>query len=251
MNEEVSDSAAGGRNWRTIVVMLVRSVLAFLTILLLTGCVRLPMFSEGTSGVDHLRRDNPDFACKEVLQQLESARRMVAQIHNFTWTEFAAIGVVLPPPGVCATGTTYLAEKGSVPSGLGWMPLTEKLSFHATANNFAIVCDNCLSLAGKVCSSSKRLSPDEKQEHWCQLESALTGAMYLVSAHKDIIVHQVVPETESQFGRSSDGVRKKYGDKFKARCEQYLALLDGLLYHLESAKKAASIMSGEQNEVYR
>lgn len=231
--------------------MLVRSVLALLTILLLAGCIRLPIFSEDAGVADRSDRASPGFACKEVLQQLESAKQTVSQIRNFTWEEFATIGVVLPPSGVCATGMTYLAEKSSVPSGLGWAPLTEKLSFQATADNFAVVCDNCLSLAGKVCPSSKRLSQDEKQELWRQLESALTGAVYLVSAHKDIVVHQVVPETESQFGRSSEYVKKKYGDKFKARCEQYFALLDSLLYHLERAREATLIMSGEQDEVYR
>lgn len=231
--------------------MSVCSIFALLAILLLTGCICPATFFEGADGVNRLSGANSDFVCKEVLRELESAKQIVTQIRDFTWAEFAAIGVVLPPPGICATGTTYLAEKGSVPSGLGWVPLTEKLSFQATANNFAVVCDNCFSLAAKVCSSSKRLSPDEKQELWYQLESALTGAMYLISAHKDVVAHQVIPETESQFGRSGDDVRKKYGSKFKAQCEQYFALLDSLLSHLETARKAASIVSGEQDEVYR
>lgn len=225
--------------------MAVRSVLVFLSVLLLTGCIRPATFFDGTDSVNCLSGANPDFACKEVLQQLELAKQAVSQIRNFAWAEFATIGVVLPPPGVCATGMTYLAEKGSVPNGLGWVPLTEKLSFHATADNFVVVCGNCVSLAGKVCSSGERLSPDEKRELWCQLESALTGAMYLVSTHKNIVAHQVVPETESQFGRSGDDIRKKYGDKFKARCGQYFALLDTLLYHLGRAREAASIMNGE------
>ncbi len=224
---------------------------ALLITLLLVGCISPATFLGGADVADHGSGTDLGFVCEEVLQHLKAAKQIVSQISSFTWAEFTTLGVVLPPPGVCATGTTYLAEKNSVPIGLGWMPLTDKLSFRATADNLAVVCDNCLSLAGKVCLADKGLPLDERQELWYQLDSALTGAVYLVSAHKDVVAHQVVPETESQFGRSSDDIRKKYGYKFKAWCDQYFILLDGLQYHLEKAKQTASIMSREQDEVYR
>ncbi len=231
--------------------MLMRSVFILLTALLLISCTRPATFSRDISNVDYLAEVDPNFACEGVLQQLKAAKGVVSQIGDFTWREFAAIGVVLPPPGVCATGTTYLAERSSVPGGLSWMPLTEKLSFRATIDNIAGACDRCLVIAEQVCFSNKKLSSDERQELWYQLESSLTGAIYFVLSHKNTLVYQVFPETDSQFGRSSDDVRKKYGDKFKSRCDQYLALLAGLLYHLDKAKQMVSNLHGERDEVHR
>lgn len=224
--------------------MSIRTVFVLLVALLLIGCSSLATFSVGADGENHQSGAGPNFACEQVLQHLNMAKHMVSQIRGFNWAEFAAIGVVLPPPGICATGTTYLAEKDSVPSGLGWVPLTEKLAF-GTADNFAVVCDNCLALAKEVCSSGKKLSSDDEQELWCQLESALTGAIYSVSTHKNVVAYQIIPETESQFGRSSDDIREKYDGKFRARCDQYFALLDGLLHHLEEAKQSVLTLCGE------
>lgn len=229
--------------------MSVRTVFAGLSVLLLSlsnGCISAAKFSEGTGNEGYPSGTGTGSVCEEVLRQLEVARQMVSQLQGFTWEEFTGIGVVLPPPGVCATGVTYLAEKGAVPSGLGWVPLTEKLCFQATADNFAVACDNCLALARQGCLSGEGASSDGDGGIWYRLESALTGATYLVSTHKNVVAYQIIPETRSQLERSSDAVRGKYGSKFETRCDQYLALLDTLVYHLEKAKQLVSVLNGEQ-----
>jgi len=219
--------------------------------MLLSACSRATIFSGGASRADEQGEASFGAGCDSILQHTRAANQVIPELRNFTWTEFAALGVVLPPPGVCATGITYLAEKDSVPHGCNWIPLTEKVYFAAATENFAVACANCLSLAKEVCSSGGRLPPDQRQELFARLDSALTGAAYMVLSHESVVVHQVIPEIESEFGRSGEYVRQRYGDRFRSRCDEYLDLLHRLQYHLEMARELAVKLSGEQDAVYR
>lgn len=231
--------------------MLLRSIFALLVVVSSIACTRTTIFSQAASGVDQHGEAGSSASCDDILQHLREAKQIISELSRFKWTELAAVGVVLPPPRVCATGTTYLAERNSVPEGLGWMPLTEKLSFFATAENFAVACNNSLSLAKRMCSSGTKLSLTERQELFNQLSSSLIGAAYLVLSHKSVVLYQVIPEIESEFKRSNEAIKQKYGGRFKTRCDEYLALLDSLQYHIEMAKQLISTLSGEQDAVHR
>ncbi len=217
----------------------------FLVAMLYTSCARPAIFPGTTDNkgraVDVSGLDN---CCQDLIQHLKRAKDITCELSKFEWTEFASVGVVLPPPGICATGVTYLAEKNSVPDGLRWVPLTQQLSFIHTAKNFAVSYNNYLSLAKRVCSAGGEISLAERRELCYQLESALVSANYLVSGHKDVVAYQVVPEIEAQFSRSDERIREKYLSRFKTKCSDYFALLDSLLYYTGQAQQVASILNG-------
>lgn len=216
----------------------------FLVTMLYTSCARPAIFSGTTDNKDHVVDVfGFDNCCQEVIQHLKKAKDIISELSKFEWTEFAGVGVVLPPPGICATGVTYLAEKNSVPDDLRWVPLTQQLSFIPTAKNFAVSYDNYLSLAQQVCSANVELSLAERHELCYRLESALVSANYLVSGHKNVVTYQIIPEIEAQFSRSDERIREKYLSRFKTKCNGYFALLDSLLYHTGQAQQAVLRLS--------
>jgi hypothetical protein len=217
----------------------------FLVTMLYTSCARPAILPGTTDNEGHVVDvSGLDNCCQDLIQHLKRAKDITSELSKFEWTEFAGVGVVLPPPGICATGVTYLAEKNSVPDGLRWVPLTQQLSFVPTAKNFAVSYNNYLSLAQRVCSAGAELSLAERHELCDQLESALVSANYLVSGHKNVVAYQVVPEIEAQFSRSDERIREKYLGRFKTKCGDYFALLDSLLYYTGQAQQVASILSG-------
>ncbi|MCJ7515058.1 MAG: hypothetical protein MUO89_03680 [Dehalococcoidia bacterium] len=203
----------------------------------------------------------PDFfsQCQKMQKNIEQARSIALDIQHFNWNEFAAIGILCPPQGVCPVGNLPIVEKDSVDKKLldRVVPLPEQLPTPKTAETYYVQCDNCLKLAAEVCSQSPynpragTAGSENITAQWqqlcSQLLSALQGAEYLASRDKTIAADYTFPKLFAYFTASDENVKQKYLDKFTAKSDEYIKLHDELIHNVQQAKQTATDLSNWQS----
>jgi hypothetical protein len=196
--------------------------------------------------------------CLKMQQNIEKARSIALDTQHFSWNEFAAIGVLYPPQGICPVKNLPIVEKDSVDKKLvdRVVPLPEGLPSSKTAETYYVQCDNCLKLAIKVCSQSpynqnagtagSENITAQWQQSCSQLLSALQGAEYLAARDKSIAADYTFPKLIAYFTVSDENIKQKYLDKFTARSDEYIKLHDELIHNIQQAEQTATDLSNWQ-----
>jgi hypothetical protein len=196
--------------------------------------------------------------CQKMQKNIEQARSIALDIQHFNWNEFAAIGVLYPPQGICPVGNLPIVEKDSVDKKLAdrIVPLPEGLPSSKTAETYYVQCDNCLKLAIKFCSQSPynqsagTAGSENVTAQWqqlcSQLLSALQGAEYLASRDKSIAADYTFPKLFAYFTASDENIKQKYLDKFTAKSDEYIKLHDELIHNIQQAEQTATDLSNGQ-----
>lgn len=203
----------------------------------------------------------PEFfnLCDRMLKNIEQAQAIASELQRLEWKEFAAIGILCPPGGICPVGNLPIVEKASVAKELAdrVVPLPERLPSPKTAETYSVQCDNCLKLATEVCSNSPYSKSQSSaagsenvtaqwQQLCSQLQSALQGAEYLAFRDKTIAADYTFPQLFAYFTASEEKVKQKYLEKFVAESDEYIKLHDELIQNVQQAKQTAIELSNWQ-----
>ncbi|UCH50410.1 MAG: hypothetical protein JSV54_05135 [Chloroflexota bacterium] len=184
---------------------------------------------------------------------LEQAQAVASDLEDFNWNEFSKVGILCPPEGICPVGSLPIVEKGSVPKEFleRWVPLVEQLPSPQTAKTYSIQCASCLKLAIEVCSRSpynesqtlmpeaEKLTITQRQELCGQLQSALTGAEYLVSRDKTVAAECTFPKMLACLNASDEKIKHKYLTKFMTKSDKYIQFHDELIHDIKQAEQVA------------
>jgi hypothetical protein len=197
--------------------------------------------------------------CDQMRKNIEQAQAIASELEHFDWKEFAAIGILCPPSGICPVGNLPIVEKASVPKELAdrVVPLPQRLPSPKTAETYSVQCASCLKLAIEVCSNSpynesqaSAAGSENITAQWqqlCgQLQSALQGAKYLASRDKTIAADYTFPQLFAYFTASEEKVKQKYLEKFIAKSDEYIRLHDELIQNMQQAKQTALDLSNWQ-----
>jgi hypothetical protein len=197
--------------------------------------------------------------CDQIRKNIEQAQVIASQLENFDWKEFAAIGILYPPSGICPVGNLPIVEKASVAKELAdrVVPLPERLPSPKTAETYSVQCASCLKLAGELCSNSpysklqaSAAGSENVTSQWqqlcSQLQSALQGAEYLASRDKTIAADYTFPQLVDYFSASEENVKQKYFERFTAKSDEYTRLHDEMIQNIKQAKKTALDLSNWQ-----
>jgi len=197
--------------------------------------------------------------CHQMRKNIEQAQAIASELQYFDWKEFAAIGILCPPWGICPVGNLPIVEKTSVAKELmdRVVPLPERLPSPKTAETYSVQCASCLKLAGEVClnnpyseSQASATGSENITAQWqqlcSQLQSALQGAEYLASRDKTIAADYTFPQLFAYFTASDEKVKQKYLEKFTAKSDEYIKLHDELIQNLKEAQLAAIDLSNWQ-----
>jgi hypothetical protein len=199
--------------------------------------------------------------CDKMKYHIKQAQAIASDLEDFDWNEFSNVGILCPPQGICPVGSLPIVEKGSVSEELlgRWVPLVEQLPSPQTAKIYSIQCASCLKLASEVCSHSpyneaqtlmpeaEKLTATQWQEIYGQLQSALTGAEYLVSRDKDIAADYTFPKLLAYFTDSDEKIKQKYLNEFMAKSDNYIQLHDELIHNIQQAEQAAIELTPTDN----
>ena len=173
---------------------------------------------------------------------IQKARSIALELEDFTWKEFAAIGLEAPPSEVCMLGDRVTAE-GSVDesSGFKWIALPEMLPRQESARPLVVYCDKCLEIAEQVRLTVP--SDDSTMPQWLelchQLQSSLAAAEHLASNYKNTN-NYVLTNISNSLSNSDTTIERKYLKKFQNKSAQYLGLLDEFAHHLQQARQVLS-----------
>jgi hypothetical protein len=198
--------------------------------------------------------------CEGMRKNIEQAQSIASELEHFNWSEFAAIGILCPPQGICPVGNLPIVEKASVAKELmdRVVPLPERLPSPKTAETYSVQCDSCLTLATEVCSHSpynqsqdsttgaEKFTLAQWQESCNQLQSALQGAEYLAFRDKTIAADYTFPQLLAYFTASEEKVKQKYLEKFTAKSDEYVRLHDELIHNVQQARQTAVDLSNWQ-----
>jgi hypothetical protein len=192
-------------------------------------------------------------------KNIEQAQAIASELEHFDWKEFAAIGILCPPGGICPVGNLPIVETNSVAKELTdrVVPLPERLPSPKTAETYSVQCASCLTLATELCSNSPFAESQagaagtenitaQWQQTCSQLQSALQGAEYLAFRDKTIAVDYTFPQLLAYFTASDEKVKQKYLNKFVARSDEYIKLHDELIKNVQQAKQTALDLSNWQ-----
>jgi hypothetical protein len=198
--------------------------------------------------------------CDQMRINIERAQAIASQLQNFDWEEFAAIGILYPPAGICPVGNLPIVETDSVAKELAdrVVPLPEQLPLPKTAEIYSIQCASCLELATQLCSNNLTgKSPASAmgsenitalwQQACSQLQSALQGAEYQAYRDKTIAADYTFPKLLAYFTASDEKVKRKYLDKFMARSDEYIKLHDEFIKNMQQAEETAIDLSSWQS----
>lgn len=201
---------------------------------------------------------NSSSQCQQMQKNIEQARSVALDIQHFSWNEFAAIGVLYPPQGICPVEDLPIVEKDSVDEKLAdrVVPLPQGLPSPKAAETYYVQCDNCLKLAIKFCSQSPynqsagTAGSENATAQWQQLSSqllsALQGAEYLASRDKSIAADYTFPKLFVYFTASDENIKQKYLDKFAAKSDEYIKLHDDLIHNIQQAEQTVTDLSNGQ-----
>jgi hypothetical protein len=201
------------------------------------------------------------YLCGEMEKYIEQAQAIASDLENLNWNQFADVGVLCPPEGVCPVFSLPIVEKTTITgeSLERWVPLVERLPFPETAKTYSVQCASCLKLASGVCSNSpynesrtcttetKELTLAQWQELCSQLQSALQGAGYLVSRNMTVFSDYTLPQLLVYFDSSDEEVKQKYFNKFMAKSDQYIQLHAELIHNIQQAEQLSSDLANWQS----
>ena len=203
--------------------------------------------------------------CDKIRNYIEQAQAIASDLENFNWDEFSNIGILYPPEGICPVGNLPIVEKTSANEEFikRWVPLAQRLPSPQTAKVYSVQCANCLKLADELCSHSPYIEPQtpttetenltltQWQELYDQLQSALTGAEYLVFRDKTIAAEYTFPQLLAYFTDSDEKIKQKYLNKFIAKSDEYIRLHVDLVNNIQQAEQVlyelANCQSSSQN----
>ncbi|HIE17269.1 MAG TPA: hypothetical protein EYP71_03640 [Dehalococcoidia bacterium] len=182
-------------------------------------------------------------------RHIQKARSIALELEDFTWKEFAAIGLEAPPSEVCQLGDRVTA-KGSVDesSSFKWIPLPEMLPRPESARPLVVYCDKCLEIAEQVRLTVP--SDNTTMSQWLELcrrlQSSLAAAEHLASNYKNTN-NYVLSNVGNSLSNSDAAIERKHLKKFQNKSAQYLELLDEFTHNLQQARQALLQLANWRN----
>ena len=192
-----------------------------------------------SGGLKRIEEHKPAEPYDALKVYIDKAHSIALELKDFTWNEFAAIGLEAPPSDICKLGE-YVTTKESFnqSSGCKWLPLPEMLPRPESAGTLVIYCDICLEMAERV--RLEKPSDDSNELQWLelcsQLQSTLKGAMHLATNYKNTNEY-VLTNIGDSINNSDPAIKQKHLEKFKNKSAKYLSLLEDLANNLEQAEQ--------------
>ncbi|MBM3120129.1 MAG: hypothetical protein FJ006_11410 [Chloroflexi bacterium] len=204
--------------------------------LLLAG-LALALVPKGLIRIEERKPVDPYDAMKSYIKE---ARGIALELKDFTWDDFAVIGLEAPPSEVCKLGDRVTTKESfDESSGCKWFPLPEMLPRPESAGPLVFYCDTCLKMAERI--RLERPSNDSTMLQWLelcsQLQSTLNGAGHLATNYKNTNEY-VLTNIGNSIDNSDPGIKQRYLEKFKNKSAKYLSLLEDLANNLEQAEQA-------------
>jgi len=170
---------------------------------------------------------------------IDKAHSIALELEDFTWDEFAAIGLEAPPSEICKIGERVTTKESfNQSSGCKWIPLPEMLPRPESAGTLVLYCDMCLKMAERV--RLERPLDDSNALQWLelcsQLQSTLKGAVHLAMNYKNTNEY-VLTNIGDSINNSDPALKQKHLEKFKNKSAKYLSFLEDLANNLEQAEQ--------------